>query len=274
MAGFAWLDVFTDTPLGGNPLAVVVGADWLDGQGMQALAREFGLSETVFVLEEASRLRIFTPEIEMPLAGHPVVGASLDLARRGLIPAEGTTVFRTGVGETPVEVSGGVAVMTQAEPEYGNDLDPAAVAPLLGVEPEDLDGPAGVCDTGVRYVMARLRDPGTLGRLQPDQEAIAAIADPALGVVAWADVEPGVVAQRMFAPRMGIPEDPATGGAAGALAALRVRRGADPGDLEVRQGAEIGRPSTIHASVGGAPGAPSAPRVGGRAVLILEGSLA
>ncbi|HWH45528.1 MAG TPA: PhzF family phenazine biosynthesis protein [Thermoleophilaceae bacterium] len=274
MAEFAWLDVFTDTPLGGNPLAVVIGADSLDGDGMQALAREFGVSETVFVLEEASRLRIFTPEIEMRLAGHPVVGASLELARRGLIPAEGTTVFHTGAGETPVEVSGGVAVMTQAEPEFGDDMDPAAVAPLLGVAPEDLDGPAAVCDTGTRYVMARLCDRSTLARLQPDQAAIADMPDPALGIVAWADEGPDAVAQRMFAPRMGIAEDPATGGAAGALAALRVKRGAEPGDLEVRQGSEIGRPSTIQASVGGAPGAPSAPRVGGRAVLILEGSLA
>ena len=269
----AWLDVFTDHPFGGNPLAVVLDADPLSGEQMQVLARELGLSETIFALEDAASLRIFTPEIEMPLAGHPVVGASLELARRGRIPADGRTVFRTNVGETPVDISDGVATMTQAPPERGPDLDASTVAALLGLEPDALLGPPATCSTGVRFVLAHVTDRAALGRVHPDQESISTIDDPALGLVAWCE-DAGTVHQRMFAPRMGIAEDPATGVSAGALGALRVFLGAEPGRMTVRQGDEIGRPSKISVEVGGAPGKPADVRVGGRARLVLEGRLA
>lgn len=268
----AWLDVFTDRPLGGNPLAVVLDADELTGEQMQALARELGLSETIFVLEDAGRLRIFTPGVELPLAGHPVVGASLELARRGRIPAEGRTVFRTGVGDTPVEVSGGVATMTQAAPERGSAAVDAAA--LLGLAPEDIVGRPAACSTGVRFVFAQVRDRDALARVEADQAAIGGIDDPALGMLAWCDLGGERLAMRMFAPRMGIAEDPATGVAAGALGALRVFDGAEPGPVTISQGEEIGRPSTIYVDVGGEPGAPASVRVGGRAVLLFEGALA
>ncbi|MEX2193815.1 MAG: PhzF family phenazine biosynthesis protein [Thermoleophilaceae bacterium] len=269
----AWLDVFTERPFGGNPLAVVLDADALPTDAMQTLAAEIGLSETIFVLDDARRLRIFTPGVELPLAGHPVVGASIELARRGRIPAEGTWTFATGVGDTPVELGGGMATMTQAEPEAWPELEPAMVAPLLGVEAADLEGPAVPFSTGVRFVCARVRDRATLAGVSADQEGIAAMDDPALGLVAWWEQD-GSVAQRMFAPRMGIVEDPATGVAAGAVGALRVLQGSEPGPIVIQQGAELGRPSRIHVEVGGSPGAPSAPRVGGHAVLVMEGRLA
>lgn len=270
----AWVDVFTERPLGGNPLAVVLDADALDGGRMQALAAEFGLSETIFVLEDARRLRIFTPSAELPLAGHPVVGASLELARRGRIPAEGTWTFTTGVGPTPVQLSGGTATMTQAPLETWPALDAATVAPLLGLEPGALVGAPVPASTGVRFVFAQVRDRATLAAVRADQAAIAAMDDPGLGVVAWCEEGPGRLAQRMFAPRLGVPEDPATGVGAGALGALRVRFGAEPGAVVIAQGEEIGRPSRIEVEVGGAAGAPSPPRVGGRAALLLEGRLA
>lgn len=240
---------------------------------MQRLAAEIGLSETAFVLEDAGRLRIFTPRIEMPLAGHPVVGAALELARRGRIPSEGRTVFSTGVGETPVELSGGVATMTQDEPRLGPELDPVEVAALLGVGASALARAPSVCGTGIRFVLAELRERATLAALTPDQAGIGAIGDPALGLVAWCRVDDSAVAQRMFAPRMGIREDPATGSAAGALGALRVFQGVEPGPLLVRQGEELGRPSEITVDVGGSAGSPSEVRVGGRAVLVMEGRL-
>ena len=271
----SWVDVFTDRPLGGNPLAVVLDADELSAEQMQALARELGLSETIFVLEDAARLRIFTPAIEMPLAGHPVVGASLELARRGRIPAEGRTVFRTGVGETPVDVSGGIATMTQAAPE--RDAVTLDAARLLGLSPSDVVGEPAVCSTGVRFVLAQVRDRDALARVEADQGAIGGMDDPALGMVAWCHAKEGTdpsFAMRMFAPRMGIAEDPATGVAAGALGALRVFEGAEPGRLTISQGEEIGRPSAIHVEVGGLPGEPADVRVGGRAVLLFEGALA
>ena len=269
----AWLDVFTEEPFGGNPLAVVLDADELSDEQMQALAAEIGLSETIFVREEARRLRIFTPAIEMPLAGHPVVGASIELARRGRIPAEGVWTFRTNVGDTPVELGGGRATMTQAEPESWPEIEPQLAASLLGLSTADLVGPVVPYSTGVRFVCARVRDRDTLARVEADQAGIDAMDDPALGLVAWWE-EDGAVAQRMFAPRMGIAEDPATGAAAGALGALRVLQGAQPGAIAIDQGAEIGRPSRIHVEVEGAPGAPRAPRVGGSAALVLEGRLA
>lgn len=269
----SWLDVFTTTPLGGNPLAVVLDADAFGRAQMQALAAEIGLSETTFVLEDTARLRIFTPKIEMPLAGHPVVGAAVELARRGRIPADGRTVFRTNVGETPVEMSGGVATMTQAAFERWQGPGVERAARLLGLPPSDLVGEPAACSTGVRFVIARVRDREVLARARADQEGIGSMEDPALGMVAWCETGPDEVAMRMFAPRMGISEDPATGVAAGALGALRVFEGADTGRLTISQGEGLGRPSTIHVEVGGAPGAPADVRVGGAAVLLFSGWL-
>jgi trans-2,3-dihydro-3-hydroxyanthranilate isomerase len=266
-----WVDVFTDRPFAGNQLAVVPDADELDSDAMHAITRELALSETVFVLEGSRRLRIFTPGKEVPLAGHPTVGASLELARLGRIPAEGRTVFRTGVGDTPVDLSDGVATMTQAEPELGPESDPTAAAKLLGVGAEDVADRPVTCSTGVPFEFVRLRDRHTLARLRPDLHAIAGLEPE--GLVAWAEDGEGAAAQRMFGPKFDIPEDPATGIAAGALGALRVFRGAAPGALTVSQGSEIGRPSTIQVEVAGAPGRPEAPRVGGRAVPILEAVL-
>jgi trans-2,3-dihydro-3-hydroxyanthranilate isomerase len=267
-----WLDVFTDVPFAGNPLAVVPDADGLADARMQTIAAELGLSETVFVQGGAERLRIFTPASELPLAGHPVVGTTLDLARLGRIAADGPHVFATGVGETPVEVVGGeVAWMTQAPLDVGEEVGAGEAARLLRVDRADIVGTPRFYSTALRQLFARVRDRETLASLAPDQSAIASL-ESADGMVAWCE-SGDELAQRFFAPDIGIGEDPATGSAAGALGALRVYEGAAPGAVVVRQGAELGRPSEIHVSVGGAPGAPEPPRVGGRAVLVLEGSL-
>jgi trans-2,3-dihydro-3-hydroxyanthranilate isomerase len=268
----SWLDVFTDRPLAGNPLAVVLDADDLDDARMQAIASELGLSETVFVSGGASRLRIFTPATELPLAGHPVVGASVELARRGRIPSEGMHVFETGVGETPVSVSGGEATMTQAAFDPGHPLEPALLAPLLGLAPEEVVGTPRACSTtGVLHAFVRLPDRETLRALRPDLAAIARF-EAVDGVAAWCE-HGDELAQRVFLPQIGIDEDPATGAACGALGALRVYEGAEPGAITVRQGEELGRPSEIHVTIGGRPGAPEDVRVGGRAVLVMEGTL-
>lgn len=268
----SWLDVFTDRPLAGNPLAVVLDADDLDAAQMQAIAHELGLSETVFVIGGAARLRIFTPATELPLAGHPVVGASVELARRGRIPSEGTHVFQTGVGETPVSVSGGEATMTQAAFDPGRPLETEMLAPLLGLAPDEVVGTPRACSTtGVLHAFVRLPDRETLRALRPDLAAIARF-EAVDGVAAWCE-QGDALAQRVFLPQIGIDEDPATGAACGALGALRVYEGAEPGAITVRQGEELGRPSEIHVTVGGRPGAPEDVRVGGRAVLVMEGTL-
>ena len=201
------------------------------------------------------------------------MGAAVELARLGRIPAEGVTTFQTGAGATEIELSGGTAAMTQAEPKLGDEIERARAAAMLGLEPGQLAGPAAHCSTtAVRQALIEVRDRATLRALRPDIAAIDALAE-ADGVTAWCE-DGGEVAQRFFAPHMGIDEDPATGSAAGAVAALRVIRGAKPGRVVVRQGEEIGRPSTMYVEVGGEPGKPGRPRVGGTAVLVLEATVA
>ncbi len=266
-----WLDVFTDRPFAGNPLAVVPDADGLSDGQLQSIARELGLSETAFVFGGAERLRIFTPTFEVPLAGHPVVGTTYLLARLGRIGA-GTHIFQTGVGDTPVEVEGELATMTQAPLEAGDEVPVATVAAMLRIDAADIAGtPRFYTTSGIKQVFARVRDRGLLASIDPDAAAIA--ADERIdALMPWCE-HGDELAQRFFGPRMGILEDPATGSAAGALAALRVFEGGEPGSVIVRQGEEIGRPSEMHVSVGGAPGAPDPPRVGGRAVEVLDGTL-
>ena len=268
----AWLDVFTNRPYAGNQLAVVAPGDGLSDDEMQSIARELTISETVFVLDEARRLRIFTPGYELPLAGHPTVGAALECARTGLIPSEGRWVFQTGVGDTPVDVAGGVATMTQAEPELGETVDASAVAEALGIAADDIVSPPQFCTTtklAQLYVEVASRE--LLASISPTEALVRGL--PGEGLVPWCEVGPGEVAQRMFAPEMGVMEDPATGSAAGGLGALRVFRGAAPGELLVRQGEELGRPSSMTVTVGGTTGAPADVRVGGTAVLVMEGEL-
>jgi trans-2,3-dihydro-3-hydroxyanthranilate isomerase len=266
-----WLDVFTEVPFAGNPLAVLPDADGLDDGQMQAIAHELGLSETVFVMGGAERLRIFTPTEELPLAGHPVVGTTLALVRLGRVASAGTHVFQTGVGATPVSVTGDVATMTQGALELREEVDAAEVAGCLRLPASAVVGTPRVCTTtGVAHLIAQVRDRDTLAGIEPDLDGVKAA--PGDGVVPWCE-DGGELAQRFFAPAIGIDEDPATGSAAGALGALRVAGGAAPGSVVVRQGSEIGRPSEIRVTVGGAPGAPEPPQVGGQAVPVLEAVL-
>jgi trans-2,3-dihydro-3-hydroxyanthranilate isomerase len=181
-------------------------------------------------------------------------------------------VFETGAGETPVSLSDGEATMTQAPFDPGHELAPAAMAPLLGLDAADVAGTPRVCSTAFPQAFVQVADREALRALRPDLSAIGALAE-ADAVAAWCE-HGGALAQRVFLPKIGIAEDPATGSAAGALGALRVFAGGQPGPVTVRQGDELGRPSEIHVTVGGRSGAPEDIRVGGRAVLVMEGVLA
>jgi len=267
-----WVDVFTEERFAGNQLAVLPDADGLSDDRMQTIAAELGLSETTFVFGGAERLRIFTPRTEMPLAGHPVVGAAHVLAWLGRIPADGSHVFRTNVGDTELSLADGVATMTQAAFDPGTELDPERVAALLRISPDDIAGTPRACSTIQRpQGLVQLRERALLARLEPDLPAIAAFTD-VMGIAPWAE-DGDELAQRFFLPGDGIAEDPATGSLAGAVAALRVFGGGDPGSVVVRQGAEMGRPSTMYVTVGGSRGAPDPPQVGGRAVPVLRGTI-
>jgi trans-2,3-dihydro-3-hydroxyanthranilate isomerase len=266
-----WVDVFTDVPFSGNALAVFPDADGLDEEQMQDIAAELNLSETTFVFGGAEQVRIFTPESELPLAGHPMVGTAYVLASLGRLPVDGQHVVKTGVGETTIEVSGDTATMTQAPFDPGKELEPARMADLLRIGVDQVVGTPRACSTITEpQALVQVPDRETLAGITPDLYAVSAFTD-AMGVGAWCENE-GELALRFFVPGMGIPEDPATGSLAGALGCMRVFEGGEPGSVLVRQGEEIGRPSEIHVTVTGRPGAPEPPRVGGSVVPVMTGT--
>jgi trans-2,3-dihydro-3-hydroxyanthranilate isomerase len=293
---FYTLDVFTDTRFGGNPLAVVLDADGLSGERMQTIAAEFNLSETVFVLKPAKaganrrRVRIFTPQTELPFAGHPTVGTSYLLARLGLVeldPAEPLMVLEEGIGDVSVTVqfaddgprstSMAVPRMPQRGPEPPLRADLAA---MLSLDEADLlPGHAGY-SCGVPFLFLQVRDRAAIARvkLRIDlwEKLLSAWWAKSVYVFTTDTVSrEAQIHARMFAPAMGVAEDPATGSAASALAGLLHdwdrRDGARRWLIE--QGFEMGRPSLIELEADIAGGNVAAIRVGGSSVLVSEGWL-
>lgn len=289
------LDVFTDRVFGGNPLAVFPDGRGLSGAQMQRVAAELNLSETVFILPtdgppDTFPVRIFTPAVELPFAGHPTVGTAVLLAETGAVP-EGADriVLVEGVGPVPVSITRtpgqpSFAQLTAAQaPEFG-PAPPGAeeLARVLGLDAADLlEGgwAPSTATCGVPFTIVPVRSREAIGRVRLDQGAwervLADTWAPHVYIVT-PDAHAADIRARMFAPAMGLGEDPATGGAATALAAYLARRetGAS-GTLRwtVEQGIEMGRPSTLYleADVGGA--AITAIRVGGTAVRVGEGWL-
>jgi trans-2,3-dihydro-3-hydroxyanthranilate isomerase len=277
------VDVFTDRPYVGNPLAVVHGATELDTGQMQAIAAEFGLSETAFPLPPTQpgadyRLRIFTPSRELPFAGHPSVGAAWVLARAGLIRA-GDVVQECGAGLLAVQVDGHGAQVAGGVPVVGPARDGAALAAAVGLSAADLDPTvaAGVAAAGVPYAFLPVR-PGAVARAVPDPAPLRAATADLVGVtVVSFDPAARAAHVRMFAPGAGVVEDPATGSAAVALAVLLVDRGVLAADgqtgFTVAQGAEIGRPSTLAVRVRARGGVAVGTSVRGGVVPVARGEL-
>ena len=277
------VDVFTDRPYAGNPLAVVHGGDQLSTGQMQEIAAEFGLSETAFPLPPTApgadyRLRIFTPTRELPFAGHPSVGAAWVLAQAGLIRT-GEVVQECGAGLLPVRVDAHGAQVSGGPPEAGAALDGATLAAAVGLRAKDLDAgmPAGIAAAGVPYAFLPVR-PDAVARAVPDPAALRATTP---GLVGLAVVAFDRVARRahmrMFAPEVGVVEDPATGSAAVALGVFLVDRGVLCGDGRsgylVLQGAEIGRPSELAVLVRAAGGAAVETSVRGKVAAVARGEL-
>ncbi|MCK9496012.1 MAG: PhzF family phenazine biosynthesis protein [Dehalococcoidia bacterium] len=301
MAEYRYLhyDVFTDTRFEGNPLAVLPDARGLLTDQMQAIAREMAFSETTFVLPSEAggtdvRMRIFTPGAELPMAGHPTIGSTFALAREGVIRA-GTArfVFGLGVGPTPVDLTWegdalAFAWMTQRAPEFGAAFEDAAVraevARAVGLDAGDLiEGvPVQVVSTGVPFVFLPIRTREAVDRAAPDLEAMRRVAA-AHGLDHYYLFTPergepeATTYSRMFAPVLGVPEDPATGGASGPLGGYLVRYGLVPpseaGAILNLQGVAMGRPSRIHIDVSGTQEHVGPVRVGGRSVLVVTGTL-
>lgn len=278
-----WVDVFASAPLTGNPLAVVLEADGWETGRMQSLAAELGLSETVFALPPAAggdaALRIFTPVSELPVAGHPVVGAAWVLHHAARAPARAR--LETGAGPLEVRVRGAVATMEQPPPRRGPEVDAAEVAAALGAAAASAPA-ARVWSTGVPQLMLPVEGVAALEGARPDHPALERLGerDGWLGVSAFA-VEGGEGGRlrarvRHFAPRLGVPEDPVTGSAAGALGACLADAGHSGGDhleLVVDQRTAAGRGGRVAVRVDLDGAAPARVRVGGRVTPVLEGIL-
>jgi trans-2,3-dihydro-3-hydroxyanthranilate isomerase len=273
------VDVFSDRPFAGNALAVVLDADALPTGAMQAIAREFGLSETAFPLRSEVadyRLRIFTPAEELPFAGHPSVGTAWLLGQLKRI-ALGEVRQECGVGVLPVEVTEVGATLTGGPPYAGDPLDPAPYHTLLGLG-DSGGAPPRVAGCGVNFVFVPVSaaEVGTL--TEPDRAAVARATDAvgARGLVAFA-WDP---AERRSHTRVffrGIGEDPATGAAAVAFGVYLAAAGlVDPDGItpySIDQGAEIHRPSLLTCTVTTAGGAAIATTVGGRVARVASGEL-
>ncbi len=298
---FLQVDVFTDRPFGGNPLAVFPEAEGLTTDEMQTIAREMNLSETTFVLPPGDpdahfKVRIFTPAVELPFAGHPTVGTHWVLAHLGrirLCDPITTVRFELGVGVLPADlhVADGQVhriVMTQDRPQFLGILeDVTDLARGLGLPKEaitDTGFPVQVVSTGVPQMMAPIRSLDEVRSLDARKLNIAALngACRAVGtdcVLVFSQDTESTDADahvRVFAPVLGVPEDPATGSANGALGAYLVRHRVvtitEPTTyITSEQGLEIHRPSTLRIEVDSTQEEVIAVRVGGQVVLIAEG---
>ena len=300
---FIQVDVFTDKPFGGNPLAVFPDAEGLTTEEMQSIAREMNLSETTFVLPSQTpgadfRVRIFTPATELPFAGHPVVGTHWVMAHLGRVRLQEPLTqvrFELGVGVLPAELhvaAGRVqrVVMTQARPTFHAVLeDVRDLAAGLGLPAEAITRaglPVQVVSTGLPQMMVPLRSLADVRRLDAAKLDMAAL-NRACQAVNTKDVlvftfetelPDSTVHVRMFAPLHGVPEDPATGSANGALGAYLVHHRAVPltgrtVHIVSEQGIELSRPSKLYLEVDIEGGEPVTVRVGGQVVPIVEGTV-
>jgi trans-2,3-dihydro-3-hydroxyanthranilate isomerase len=287
---FYQLDVFTDKPLEGNPLAVITDGDGLSQRKMQAIAREMNLPETVFVQKPTgnralARLRIFTTRTELPLAGHPVIGTWFLLAQLGVVPAQEGSVHvlqQTGAGVLPVEITFRAArpvrvAMTQKEAEFrACRIDRGALVRALGLGPRDLDPslPIECVSTGIFNLMVPLRRRSALRKIQPNPPALARVLGTSATMAYCFAAEKSSTAFARGMLPWAVAEDAATGSAAGSLGAYLVHQGrlkfATP--LEIHQGIEMQRPSRIRVEVLAQHGK-LVPRVSGAAVRIMEGFL-
>jgi trans-2,3-dihydro-3-hydroxyanthranilate isomerase len=293
------LDVFTSEKFGGNQLAVFLDARGLDAAAMQAMTREMNFSESTFILpaerpDTDIRMRIFTPGREMPMAGHPTVGSTFALALAGVIPpGRKRWTFGLNVGPTPVDIDweGDRPVfvwMTQQRPVFGPivaDVGAAAQAVGLGADAVRAAGlPVQEVSCGVPFVFIPLATRAQVDAASPNLDAFnrmcgAAGADNHAMFVFSREPGPdgATVYSRMFAPGLGVFEDPATGAASGPLGCYLVAHGAVPPEEAERilslQGVSMGRPSRVHIAIGLDGGGISSVKVGGEAVLVGEGEL-
>jgi trans-2,3-dihydro-3-hydroxyanthranilate isomerase len=291
---FVTVDVFTERRFGGNPLAVFPRAEGLGGAEMQAIANEFNLSETTFVLPakdpaHSAEVRIFTPKFEMPFAGHPNVGTAFVLAQLGNVYGRtigDTLLFEEKAGLVPVEIlregaSAAGARITAPRPlARGRTIEPALVAEACSIAADDIETrhhAPGIAGCGVDFVFAEVRSRRALAAARPRGDLFARDLADNTGIHLYLrDGGEFDIRARMFAPLGGVPEDPATGSANAALAGLLASLRPEP-DLalhwRIAQGVEMGRPSLIEASAVKRAGTVAEIKIGGRCVAVMRGAI-
>ena len=302
MLTFITCDVFTDQAFGGNPLAVVFGAEGLSTEQLQKITFEFNYSETTFVLPPAdpkhtANVRIFTPGYEMPFAGHPNVGTGFVLARMGELfgkPLGDQMVFEEIAGLVTIDVQRdgtgapvGARVAAPKLPGEPEIIDPALVAQATGLSVDDFDldlDPPILLEAGPSFILAALKNHGALQRAQLIDTSVVFpgdLAEKGVGVLLHCRIgtgDPLPMATRMLAldsAMSGLTEDPATGSASAILAAYMHRRADDkPQRLHITQGVEMGRPSTIETEIVlHDDGSQKYAAIAGQCVAIMEGKL-
>jgi trans-2,3-dihydro-3-hydroxyanthranilate isomerase len=297
---FLHLDVFTDRRFEGNQLAVFRDGRGLDTAAMQTIAREMNFSESTFILpaersDTDVRMRIFTPDVELPMAGHPTIGSTFALAHTGVI-ARGreTFVFGLGVGPTRVELEWtgealSFAWMDQGLPEYRTPASsPSDIVQAVGVDEAAFTAtglPVEEISCGNPFIFLPLATRAAVDAAEPNSTLLrrlrSAFPRDHIGVFLFTTeaTEPGVTAySRMFGPGLGVSEDPATGSASGPLGCYLVKHGLVPrstiADIVSWQGVAMRRPSRLHIKIASdASGAITRVQVGGRSVLVSEGVL-
>jgi trans-2,3-dihydro-3-hydroxyanthranilate isomerase len=289
------VDVFTERAFAGNQLAVVLSAKGMTAETMQSVARELNFSETTFVLpaehpDHIAKVRIFTPAMELPFAGHPTVGTAWVLWKEGLVQGGAESfILEEAVGPVPVRLArnGGGEVMWMKHPEVRFEEtieDRALLAGSLGLTEKDLvpNVPMQVVSTGNPFLFVALRDRETVDAASSDGAGLARAftGRQSRGVFMFALDQPGRIYSRMFAPHLlGISEDAAPGSAAGPLGAFAVKYGLVPRATRVslvcEQGTKMGRQSFLHIELayGADRDIPSRIEVGGSVVPIVSGEL-
>lgn len=289
---FFIVDVFAEQKYAGNPLAVVRHAHTLSDEEMQRIAREMNFSETTFILSDTPRVggydvRIFTPREEVPFAGHPTLGTAFVILREIRREPTGRILLNLQAGPIPVTVRGSgdggeVLWMEQLPPVFGREVEGERVARVLGLEQREIDPrwPIREVSTGLPFLIVPLRTLDSLQRVRVDRAAcfdlIAALdAKAILAFCPEARHPENHLSMRVFADHYGVPEDPATGSAAGCLGGyLAATRyfGTALVDVRIEQGGEIGRPSLLLLQAGEREGGWTV-SVGGRTVMVARGQL-
>ena len=282
---FYIVDVFAEEKYAGNQLAIVRGGAGLPDERLQKIALEMNYSETAFVLSEKATeggydVRIFTPGDEVPFAGHPTLGTAYVIQHEILASPVDRITLKLKAGDIPVTL-GEVLWMRQLPPTFGAILDSALLARTLNLETADLDHhhPVQEVSTGLPALIVPLRDLDALRRCKVDWERYTEVAGTGKNLYVFCPEShhngPGDLSARMFANDLGVPEDPATGSAAGCLAAYLLEHGylgTDSVDVRVEQGYEIDRPSLLYLHTA-RDGDEMRVDVGGKVQMVAKGQL-